>query len=616
MTELDFASRDLKRRPFRTALVLLSMVTVVTATTFLYLFANVLLDISLFVVSEGPMASLSVLFETFVWAVLLLVLILGVVVVASTVSLEMASRYRDIGLMKAVGTTVDVLFDHFTAQSVLLLVSSVVLGVASGTAIYLASLLWLAWVLPGVHFVFQFPYLQVGLLAVVYLLTGYFAAQKAIYDAVQEPPVHTLNPDVGTRVQRAGFLDGLGLSFRIAAKATGRRFHGTRRVILSLSLGIMLASVLWVGGGVVEATTHSYVERAMGRNIVAVGHPALLDRYYEAYSLYGRPLNESCSFIDDSYMVPDSLVSALATTDGVLQVDARLIDFTTVEEKRGVVWNPTLEQYELIGQERTGQALVVGVDWGSTVSDWYYEGEPINATGQVWVGGRLATTMFDDPLVQSMGVHGRALKVRAIMFDIVNNGMVAVTTRDFLQEALGTDGVNLVLVQLESYDGVLLSRIEDMAAEYGLGIYLQEEVLSQNHRVISTLWSLISPLSLMAFASAFFSLTDYLLVAVFSRLRDYVIMRSIGAKPLFIAKCIVAEGLDMGLRAAVPGILVGVVLSVLFLVPEAVIPTVWYLPVSIGLMLLAIVVVVVLAAAPVYVLFSTRSDLRVSEFQV
>ncbi|MFW9799321.1 MAG: hypothetical protein ACFFD9_02715, partial [Candidatus Thorarchaeota archaeon] len=118
----------------------------------------------------------------------------------------------------------------------------------------------------------------------IYFIVGYFAAQKPIFDTVHESPIAALNPDVGTKIRKVGYLDTFGLPFRIATKATGRRFRGSRRTLLSLFLSVSLASLLWIGGGVVESTTDAYVIRSMGTDVVAVGNADLLNQYYAAYS--------------------------------------------------------------------------------------------------------------------------------------------------------------------------------------------------------------------------------------------------------------------------------------------------------------------------------------------
>jgi cell division protein FtsX len=119
-----FASKDLKRRPFRTTLTLISLTSVVTATTFVFLFGNLLLDVSSFAIANALSSSFGTFFSTFVWAILLLVFVLGAVVVSTTISLEMVTRRRDIGLMKSIGTLLDAIFDFFMAQSVIMLLSN------------------------------------------------------------------------------------------------------------------------------------------------------------------------------------------------------------------------------------------------------------------------------------------------------------------------------------------------------------------------------------------------------------------------------------------------------------------------------------------------------------
>ena len=619
MSEHDaFASKDLKRRPFRTSLVLVSLTSVIASTTFIFLFGNALLDVSSFTLGDGLSSALGTFLTTFIWAILILVFLLGAVVVSSTVSLEMITRRRDIGLMKAMGTLLDTIFDYFMAQSVIVLIIGIVLGIGFGTVFYMISMIWLSTAVPGIVFTFQFPVLQVAILAIIYLIAGYYSTQKPIYDAVQESPSVALNPEVGTKVQRAGFMDSFGLAFRMASKNTGRRMKGTRRAVLSLFLSFTIASMLWTGGGVVETTSESYVIRSMGSNVVAIGSGDLLAQYYDAYSLYGVPLNESFSFMDPEDMIPDQLLQDLDDVLGVQKTESRFVMYSEVEEGPGIVWNPTIEDYVIVGEGREDSALLVGIDWGQTISDWYFEGRTTNETGQVWIGGALAEQMFVDPLVQSLQFEAPlddvSLDIRAMAFDILNGGKMAITDRVALQGYWGASGPNLALVQLDGYDEVALDAIETLAASYGLDTYWQEEVLTENLHAIRSVWALLNPLALMALVSAFLGLMNYLLVSVFGRLRDYVIMRSIGAKPSFIAKVMIGEGLDMGVRAAIPALIVSTILSIYVLIPEAAVSSIAYLPFSIMAVFAAIMVVIVLSSIPVYLFFNSRNDLRVSEF--
>jgi ABC-type antimicrobial peptide transport system permease subunit len=590
------------------------LTSVVTATTFVFLFGNLLLDVSSFAVVDALSSSFGTFFSTFVWTILLLVFVLGAVVVSTTISLEMVTRRRDIGLMKSIGTLLDAIFDFFMAQSVIMLLASIVLGLAFGTILYMAGLIWLSNVVSGIQITNTFPVIQVSVLAVVLVIAGYLSAQKPIYDTVQEPPSLALNPDVGSKIRVAGFLDSFGLPFRIATKGTGRRLRGTRRTVLSLFLSFTIASLLWIGGGVVQTTSSSYVMRSMGTNIVAVGNPALLDAYYDAYSLYGDPLNDSFNYLSSTDMIPTQLVDDLEDVLGVTQVESRLVAYTDVEELPAIIWNEELEQYEYIGQDRTSSAAIVGVDWDSTIADWYYEGRRINGGQQVWIGGKMASDFFEDPLVQSLGVEGHSLEVKAQAFDVLNGGMMAIMDLSLLQSYLGVTGNNLVLVQIEEYEDALISQIDALAESYGFDIFRQQDVLELNLEIIDAIWALLMPLAIVTLLSAFLSLLNYLLVSVFGRLRDYVIMRSVGAKPSFLAKVMIAEGLDVGLRAGIPALIVSTLLSIYSLIPEAAVSSLAYLPVSIITVLLTMVAVILLASIPTYIFFASRSDLRVSEF--
>ncbi len=587
-----------------------------TSTVFLFLFANSLLDITLFYTSTGLMQSLRVFFEAFIWTTLLLVIILGAVVVSSTISMEMVTRRKDIALMKSIGTLMDTIFDHFMAQAVILLLVSIVLGTAFGTLFYLLGMSWLASVAPGLQYTFQFPFLQIGLLAGIYLFSGYFAAQKPIYDAVQESPISTLNPDVGNRVRQVGLFDSFGLPFRIATRGTGRRVRGMRRTLLSLFLGVTIASVIWIGGGVVETTTDAYITRSMGTNVIAVGNPELLHQYYDAYTLTGSELTSTFSFIGNESILPAPLIQALDENRYVESFESRLAHYTAVRELPGIIRNPTTDEYEWVGKNRTGSALIMGIDWESTQSSWYFEGFRPSAINQAWIGGRMAKELYEDPLVQSLEFGGFAFDVQAVAFELANGGMVAMVELSTLQTVLGLNGSNLLLLHVASYSDEAISSIGNLVESYGFDIYLQNEVLDANLGIVHDIWFLLQPLSVMALVGALFNLMNYLLVSVFARFRDYKIMQSIGASPEFVAKTMIAEGLDMGLKSGVPAVFAATLFSVYFLVPEAAVPSVLYLPAAMAIMIMFLILVTLLAAVPVYFIFSRKSELQVSEFSV
>ncbi|MHA2359525.1 MAG: FtsX-like permease family protein, partial [Candidatus Thorarchaeota archaeon] len=600
--------------PFRTTLTLFSLTSVVTATTFVFLFGNALLDVTTFAIASALSTSFGTFFSTFVWAILLLVFLLGAVVVSTTVSLEMVTRRRDIGLMKAIGTLLDTIFDFFMAQSVILLLASIVLGIAFGTGLYLVGLIWLSITVPGIVLTGSFPYIPIVVLALVLIFAGYYSAQKPIYDTVQESPSLALNPEVGTKVRATGYLDSFGLSFRIATKGTGRRMKGTRRTVLSLFLSFTIASLLWIGGGVVHTTSNDYVTRSMGENVIAIGNPDMLAKYFDAYSLYGTPLNSSFNYIQSTDMIPTVLVTELEDELGVVNVETRLVVFSEVQEKATSIWNEEFEQWEEIGGDTFANAALVGLDWDDTISDWYYEGRSIDADNQVWIGGTMASDFFVDPLVQNLGVLGFSLEVKAQAFDILNGGMMAIMDISQLQDFWGVSGTNLALVQLEDYDESIIAQIDTLADTYGFDIYRQQDILEGNLGAISAIWALLSPLAIVTLISAFLSLMNYLLVSVFGRLRDYIIMRSVGAKPSFIAKVMIAEGLEVGLRAGIPALIVATFLSIYSLIPEAAVSSISYLPITIGTVFVAMIVVILLASIPTYLFFATRNDLRVSEF--
>jgi hypothetical protein len=393
--------------------------------------------------------------------------------------------------------------------------------------------------------------------------------------------------------------------------------------MLSIFLSVALASILLIGGGIVETTSNTYLTRAMGTNVIAVGNPELIDQYYGAYSLTGENINSSFDYLSSGDILPLELIQDIGALDAVYAYEERLVDYAQVEELPAIIWiqdptDPESGYYTSVGGHRTTSTVVVGVDMRDGLSDWYYDGSPLTNDLDAWVGGQLATEIFDDPLIQKIQIYGISLNVSRIAFDILNSGNVAIANYDIMKDRLGVAGPNLLLIQLDDYTDFNIQQIRDLVTSSGLNlvVFEQQELLEMNQATIASLWSLLLPLPVMALISAFLGLMNYLLVSVFGRFNDYVIMRSLGAKPMFIAKTMIYEGVDMGFRAGIPAIIIGTIFSAFLLIPEAAVPSVLFLPFTISAMIVAMLVVLALAAIPVYLLFSSKSDLRVSEFQV
>jgi ABC-type antimicrobial peptide transport system permease subunit len=313
-------------------------------------------------------------------------------------------------------------------------------------------------------------------------------------------------------------------------------------------------------------------------------------------------------------MINGTLITDLEEVLGVVRVESRLVVYSEVQEMSANIYNEELEQMERIGLDRNSYAALVGIDWDDTLSDWYFEGRRIDGIDQVWIGGKMASDFFVDPLIQRLGILGSSLEIKAQAFDSLNGGMMAIMDISRLQTFWGVSGPNLVLIQLEEYDESIILQLDSLAASYGFDIYRQQDILEGNLEAISAIWGLLNPLAIVTLISAFLSLMNYLLVSVFGRLRDYIIMRSVGAKPSFIAKVMVAEGLSVGLKAGIPALIVATVLSIYSLIPEAAVSSMAYLPITIGTVFISMLVVILLASLPTYIFFATRNDLRVSEF--
>jgi hypothetical protein len=143
-----------------------------------------------------------------------------------------------------------------------------------------------------------------------------------------------------------------------------RRKSATSQAIICLTVVLTLTTVTIAGGMIANQTTTSYVERAVGRNIVVVGHPIITDFYVTLLSRFFEDKEmQQIDYLNSEFVISESLVSKLGDIQGVNEVDLRLVLENSVREVPGIVLDP-IEQTKaiIIGDSRCDEALILGVE--------------------------------------------------------------------------------------------------------------------------------------------------------------------------------------------------------------------------------------------------------------
>ena len=581
MSEISFPIKDLSRRRTQTALTVLGLTISTAATVFLVLFGtNLGFEIS-FLARGGRLTSgFSNIFFQFIFFVSILNLLAGPVITAFLVHLTMSGRMRDIGVMKASGCLSGSIFAYFATELSLLVFLSTLTGIISGIAAFYASTIFLNFA--GFSIPQTLNLSAVMLVCVVLIIFSHIFGASPIRRASKAKPTEAMSP-----IYKQGTTAGLGknvssrlgLTFKVAFRSLLRRKSATSQAIICLTVVLTLATVTIAGGIVANQTTASYVERAIGRNIVVVGHPTLTERYVNLLSRFFEDKElEQIDYLSSEFVISASLVNKMEHIAGVNGVDPRLVLENSVREIPGIILDPVDKTGAvIIGSNRVEDALILGVDPDNVVNDWLIFGRNLGKEDKesTMIGDSLAVTMFHDAFNQSIKVFDENLPpfydVVGVCVDPLNNGKVVYIPLESLYNDIDQRGYNLLFLQIDALDRMqVLAQIENEASGENLKVVELDTILDKHVNFLSNVWSLVMFLPLFSLATAAISLLSYLMLSISGQQHEFGVMRALGAKPRSIMKIVFSQASIIILVSGVIGISVGLFLTFRFLIPDPV----------------------------------------------
>lgn len=369
----------------------------------------------------------------------------------------------------------------------------------------------------------------------------------------------------------------LGSSLKVALRSLLRETRLTRQAVLCITAVITLATVGFAGGLIANQTTQSYVERAICKDVILVGHPdvlalytALLSRFREQDEVKIPAVNP----LEAKYVVPDSIVSRLEGASGVIEADPRLVLEDAVYEVPEVIIDPEEPGYYVqVGDHRSGRSVIVGLDPKSTIGDWLVTGRFLSENDEFTavVGDSLALSMFSQPQKQSIKILGKNFKIVGICFDPLNRGKVTYVPMKTLSEALGNKSCNIVLLKVgsASYQSTL-TRVQEALSGTRFEMAELNPVLKGALNFVNNSWSPGIAVDFSSTTVAVLCLVSFVMLSVARQRREFGIVRTLGAKPRTILKMVFVETFLIVLVGNVFGIPIGLTVTFLFLIPEPV----------------------------------------------
>ncbi len=578
-----FPFKDLARRKFQTALTIISLGVCISVTVFLVSFGDNIGVKIISITERGQIIGFSGVFLRFIFMVVILNSVAGIMVAYFLMTVSTSDRVRDIGIMKAVGCLTDVVFGYFSTELAVIVFAGCLLGITGGILLNFASI-GLMNVL-GFSFTMNFSNpLLIILIVFSFAFSFYILGMRKIVSSTRIEPAKALSPLFSLKTVRpsgSGFPLSFGKGFiaKVASRDLSRRRSMTLQIVACLSAIMVLTTLAVVGGVVANETMQSYVERAVGREVLLIAETRMAEHYESLLRTYvGDSATDKVSYLDGEYVIPVRVIEEITAIEGVVKVDPRLILEATVNEYPYIQPDPDKPgQYIETGGYRSTTALIVGVQPQRIVSDWLILGERISAANPdaALVGDTLALTMFQNPWLQTFRTLNSQFKVAGLCLDPLNNGLVVYVPFDRLSSITQHDAYNILLVQVDpSYPlsrSRVLSDIEAIISGTGLTVRDLSVAVDGQKAFLNHLWSLLLSLSLFCFVNAVSSLAGYLMLSMSSQQRDLGIMRALGAKPRTITGLALFETALLVLVSGMIGLPIGTVIVFWFFIPEAVV---------------------------------------------
>lgn len=606
MSETFFSLNDLLRRKLQTVLVITSLALCVASTLFLLLLGDKI-GFGLLSMAENRLtASFSTVFSRFITFAGLLIFIVGVVIVYFMVFVMMSQRVRDIGLMKATGCPNDLIFGYFMSELVIIALAGCLLGVVLGVVADYASGFLLRSV--GMQVVQGSINLWLDLLVfVIFFLLSLIAGVKPILNTTHVESVKALSPSFSFGLSKESDFKGVakaGLTLKLAVRSLFRRKSATLRIVLCLTSVFILITVAVAGGIVAKQTTKSWVERAVGKEIVLIAHHDMGNQYRLLLSKFHEPAEASAfNYADGKYFIPNEILTQLESISSV-SIDRRFIIEASVEEVQVYVLGTETTGTTTVGDHRKGVSLIVGVEPEKALGRWFLYGESLDKDDalEAMVGDTLAQKMFGTPLVQNMTLLGKNLHVIGICIDPINNGNVTYVPLKTLQNATGILVPNVVMVKInDSADrGAVLAQINTMvkAVNPDFEVLELDQTLNENLGLLDYMWSMIMFLPMFCLSAAAMCLVGYVILAINEQRQEFGVLRAVGAKPSAVIKIVGAQNLLILLSSWATGIALGTMITLLILVPEPTVTSYTVIEIAVWL-LAAMVAIFILSLCPV-----------------
>ena len=616
MSKTAFPVNDLLPRKLQTSLTFMSLTTCVASTLFLLLFSDQIgfgISVTQNTLTTGHLA----IFSNFLLFVGILVFAVGAVIVSFITFLMMAQRTRDFGLIKAVGCPNSLVFGYFLTELLMVTVLGCILGVALGFLTDYAVINMSAFQAYQKAPNFWFA----PLVFVTFFVFSLIFGVKPILNAARLAPTATMSPMQYFGLSKGDRFKALSksrLTLKIASRSLFRRQSVNVRIVVFLSIVFILLTVSIAGGIIANDTTTSRIEEAVGKDILLVAHKDMGSQYIALLSKFsGAKEKIDFNYLNPNFALTDAVLQHLNTIQEIANFETRLVYKGHVQELMNFTFDPETQATIPIGENREGESLIVGVEPEKVISTWFIDGRFFenDNTSEAVVGDSIAILMFEVPLSQSFRMQNTSFNIVGVCLDPMNNGLVTFVPLKKLESLNNVSSPNIALVQLDpSVDkSSIMITIQESLVDVNseLAVFELNEALEKNVGFLGAVWSIVMFLPLFAVVAATLCLIGYLVLAIDEQRQEFAVLRALGTKSRTVVIILAVQSLIVLLSSFAIGISLGVIITLMILMPQPVVTSftileiaAWLFTALAGMFLLSLYPVVKIAKKPILQIMS------------
>ncbi len=582
MIKTNFPINDLRRRPFQTGITIITLTLSVASTLFLLFFSN-RLGVGTASATAGALTQgLTAIFSQFILFIGVLIFAIGAVLTAFVAFLTMAQRTKDFGLIKAAGCPNSLVGGYYMSELLTTTIIGCILGVAFGFLMdYSITLtVFSSYSLPNFWFA--------PLVFVAFFVLAFVFGLRPIIKAAKMSPIQALSPvnyyGLTTTVKHKA-LSHSALTWRIATRSLIRRQSTSLRIILLLSTVFVLLTVSIAGGIIASGTTSAWIQKPLNSNTLVIAHSSMGDQYRALLSKFsGATETGAFNYSDTNLAIPQAVISQVTALPSVSLVDSRLVLIEHISEVSNFTVNPSTGQTFSVGDNRQGDAIVIGVNPQKLAGAWFTQGRFLNVNDslEAVIGDSIAHTMYSpgsavgtslsDPLLESVAFANNTFRIVGVCVDPTNNGFVIYVPIERLMYQTGLSNPNLLLVTLNNSNdrSAAITQIEIaiQSIDPNLNVFTLNDVVAKNEGFLTSNWQTIMLLPLFTLASAALCLVGYMMLAVDEQHQEFAVLRAVGAKQKIIVAILAIQSIFVLFSSFAVGIFAGTILTIIILMHQ------------------------------------------------